>query len=216
MDICQERGHAGRCPGALPETYSYKLCFSLESFLYNFKRRMNPTKKVLCPEYRNHQLTDLMDVSSLPAPKLCYNSKTERMIGNPDVETGLVEACGACTNSGRKKEYHTISIDLTGNMIFDLFITEDHTIDGDHTFKNVLQSIMNYQSVNDVLFRSNHTDVDPVKIKNMLFLLIGLLIVTLKYRLDDNEILFNLGKSYNVNLILALNDPKYWLNIDNK
>ena len=59
-------------------------------------------------------------------------------------------------------------------------------------------------------------NVDPAKIKKILFLWIGFRIVTLKYRPDDNEILFNLGKISNGNLILALDDPEYWLNIDMK
>ena len=82
-------------------------------------------------------------------------------------------------------------------MIFYLFITGDHTIDGERTFKTVLQSIMNYKSVNDVLFRSKKTDVDTVKIKKILFLLIGFRVITIKYRPDDNEILFNLGNCSN-------------------
>ena len=102
MYICQERGRAGRRPGALPETYSYKLFFSLENFLYLFKRIINPTENVLCPDYRKHQLTYLIYVASLLASKLCYTAEMERRLGNPDVETGLVEACGACTNCGRK------------------------------------------------------------------------------------------------------------------
>ena len=59
-------------------------------------------------------------------------------------------------------------------------------------------------------------DLDPAKIKTILFPLIGFRIITLKYRPDDNGILFNLGKSSNDNIILALNDPEYWLNIDTK
>ena len=117
---------------------------------------------------------------SQQAPKLCYAVEMERRRGNPDAETGLVEACGACTNFGRNKLYPTISIDSTRDMIFDLFITGGHTIDGERTLKTVLQSIMNYQSVNDVLFRSKQTNVEPVKIKNILFLLIVFRIVTLK------------------------------------
>ena len=99
---------------------------------------MNPTENVLCPEYRKHQLTDLMYVVSLLASKRCYTVKMGRRLGNPDVETGLVQDCGACTNIGRNKLYATISIDLTRDMIFDLFITGYHTIDGDRTFKTVL------------------------------------------------------------------------------
>ena len=75
---------------------------------------------------------------------------------------------------------------------------------------------MNYKSVNGIIFRSKQTNIEPVKIKKIMFLLIGLRIVTLKYHPDDNEILFNLGNSSNGNLILALNDPEYWLNIDTK
>ena len=101
-------------------------------------------------------------------------------------------------------------------MIFDLLITGDHTIDGESKLKTVLEPIMNYQSLNDVLFRSKQTNVDPAKINNILFLFIGFHIVTLKYCPDDNEILFNLGKSYNGNIILASNDQEYWLNIDMK
>ena len=56
--------------------------------------------------------------------------------------------------------------------------------------------------------------MEPVKIKKVLFLPIGLNNLTLKYCLSDNKILFNLGKSYNGNLILALNDPAHWKNID--
>ena len=140
----------------------------------------------------------------------------KRIIGNPDAETGLVEACGACKNCGRNKLYPTISINSTRDMIFDLFITGDHTIDGESTFKTVLQSIMNYKLVNDFIFRSKQTNIEPLKINKILFLLIGFLVITLKYRPYDNEILFNFGRSLNRNLILALNDPGYWLNIDTK
>ena len=66
---------------------------------------------------------------------------------------------------------------------------------------------MNYQSVNYVIFRSKKTNVEPVKIKKILFLLIGFRILTLKYRPDDNEIIFNLGNSSNGSIILSLNDP---------
>ena len=100
---------------------------------------MNPTENVLCPEYRKHQLTDLMDVASLLSSKRCYTVEMEIILGNPDAETGLVEACGACMNCGRNKLYPTISIDLTRGVIFDFLITGDHTIDGDCTFKTVLQ-----------------------------------------------------------------------------
>ena len=71
-------------PGALPETYSYRICFSLENFLYIFKRIMNPTENVLCPEYGKDQLTDLMDVTSLLASKRCYTVKMERRLEKPD------------------------------------------------------------------------------------------------------------------------------------
>ena len=157
-----------------------------------------------------------MDVASLLASKICYTVKMERRLGNPDVETGLVEACGACANCGRSKLCPTISIDSTKYMIFYFFITGDHTIDGECTFKTVLQSIMNYQSVNDVLFRSKQKNVEPAKIKKILFIFIGFRILTLQYRPDDNEILFNLGKIFNGNIILALNDLEYWLNIHTK
>ena len=91
---------------------------------------MNPTENVLCPEYRKHQITDLMDVAPLLDSKRCYTVEMERRLGNPDDETGLVEACGACKNCGRNKLHPTISIDSTMDMIFYLFITGDHTIDG--------------------------------------------------------------------------------------
>ena len=80
-----------------------------------------------------------MDVASILASKRCYNVEMERILGNPDVGTGLVEASGACTNCGRNKLYPTISIDSTMDMIFYLFITGDHTIDDERTFKTVLQ-----------------------------------------------------------------------------
>ena len=80
-----------------------------------------------------------MDVASLLASKRCYTVEMGRRLGNPDSETGLVEACGACKNCGRKTLYPTISIDSTRGVIFDFFITGDHTIDGDCTFKTVLQ-----------------------------------------------------------------------------
>ena len=89
----------------------------------------------------------------------------------------------------------TISIDLNREMVSDLFITGYHTIDGELIFKTIFQLVMNYQSVNDVLFRSKQTNVEPVKIKKILFLLFVFRIITIKYRPDDNDILFNLGKS---------------------
>ncbi len=50
IDVCQEKGHAGRHPNALSEDYTYYIAFSLKSFIHLFKRIHDPDNKVIDSE----------------------------------------------------------------------------------------------------------------------------------------------------------------------
>ena len=64
QDICQEKGRAGRVPNASPRTYSYQICFDIESFILLLKHPLNPQEK-MDQAFRNHMLKDHLDVAKL-------------------------------------------------------------------------------------------------------------------------------------------------------
>ena len=44
LDIAQEKGRAGRRPGASSNDFHYVVCYSLETYLYLFKRTLKSTR----------------------------------------------------------------------------------------------------------------------------------------------------------------------------
>ena len=212
VDICQERGRAGRRPNALPTTHWYKLLFSLESFLYLFKRIHDPKEKDFSNDYRAILLSDLLAVTSLICSKRCYVLQLEEKMGNPveKDESSTEDSCGFCTNCIGKKNFPIIQKHSTCNMLFDLFVAGDNKIDVEHTYENVMEAIVAYPSINKVLFGSSQTKIEPVKIKKFILLMIGSSIIKLKYREKDDQVMFDLATTSGENFSLALNDEFCW------
>ena len=44
-------------------------------------------------------------------------------------------------------------------MLFDLFVAGDNKIDVEYTYENVMEAIVNYPSINKVLFGSRQTKI---------------------------------------------------------
>ena len=218
VDICQERGRAGRRSDALPTTHWYKLLFSLESFLYLFKRIHDPQEKDLSNDYRAILLNDLLAVTGFICSNRCYVLQLEEKMGNPFVkyESSTEDSCGFCTNCIGKKNFPILQKQSTCNMLFDLFVAGDNKIDVEYTYENVMEAIVNYPSINKVLFGSRQTKIEPVKIKKFILLMIGSSIIKLKYREKDDQVMFELTTSSEENFSLAMNDEFCWKYIHTK
>ena len=105
LDIAQEKGRAGRRADATPENFHYFLSYSLESFLYLFKRVLDPAEEYVNDSYRDTQISELLQVAKvLITPNTCIPYSLEHLMGRPDCnEIHDTPFCGACTNCTQKK-----------------------------------------------------------------------------------------------------------------
>ena len=81
QDICQAKGRVGRVPNASPQTYSYKICFDIESCILLLKRTLNPAQEKMDQAFRDHMMKDHIEV----AIDGCFNATFERALSNPFV-----------------------------------------------------------------------------------------------------------------------------------
>jgi hypothetical protein len=125
IDICQEKGRAGRRPGALPTDYNYTICFSLESFLLLFKRIHNPSETIIDESYRTQQHQDLMCVARLMISKTCLSIEMEKFLSNPLIryDPAFLECCGACPVCMNIKLFPVIQRAGCCQILFDLFVS---------------------------------------------------------------------------------------------
>ena len=67
LDLCQEKGPAGRYPNSLFVDNKYLLCFSIEDLIYLFSRSMNPQEVVLNDAYRKKKVDSLLTMAKVLA-----------------------------------------------------------------------------------------------------------------------------------------------------
>ena len=64
-------------------TYSYKICFDIESCILLLKRTLNPQEK-MDQAFRDHMMKDHLDVAKLFCTiDGCFNATFERALSNP-------------------------------------------------------------------------------------------------------------------------------------
>ena len=107
LDFVQEKGRAGRRPGALAQDYSYHVCISLESFIFLFKRILNPDEDINDESYRSRQVHDLVQVAKLLTSKAgtCYSCAFEKIMGNPSSTDVPLNQCGNNHRVGTKNYF---------------------------------------------------------------------------------------------------------------
>ena len=126
LDLAQEKGRAGRRPGATANNFHYTVCYLLESFLYLFKRTLDPSEEYVTEDYRQTQLAELIQVAKvLITPDSCIPFSLDHLMGRPDcTDEHPVPFCGECTNCVQKKSaFEPISRDGVTEILLDLFIS---------------------------------------------------------------------------------------------
>ena len=105
LDIAQEKGRAGRRPDATAKDFHYAVCYSLESFLYLFKRTLDPSEEYVNEDYCQVQIDALLQVAKvLITPESCIALYLEHLMARPDcTDEHTLPFCGACTNCLEKK-----------------------------------------------------------------------------------------------------------------
>ena len=122
LDLAQEKGRVGRRPGATTEDYHYSICYSLESFLYLFKRTLDPTEEYVTEAYRKTQIAQLLQVARvLISPESCIQLFLEHLMCRPDnTDEHTLPFCNACTNCVQKKStFELVSKDGVTKILAD-------------------------------------------------------------------------------------------------
>jgi Superfamily II DNA helicase len=130
LDLAQEKGRAGRCNDASPDTYSYNVCVSLESFVYLFKRIQNSSDSICNASYHAQQERDLFHVANLLlSSRICLAVACEQAMGNPLMPSVLsTDPCGYCPCCLQQRLVPSISRGGVKRIIFDLFIESPYVI----------------------------------------------------------------------------------------
>ena len=124
----------------------------------------------------------------------------------------LPPPCGKCTVCKNKKLFPQVNREGTKTVLLDLFVFGYHSIDGKPTLKNVVKAMKSYPNARQLLLSTlqSRTDIEPVKIKKVLFMLVAHGILKLRYDNETNNIQFSLVKSSQNSSILAIQDDSYW------
>ena len=215
LDICQEKGRAGRTPHATPNDFFYKLCFSLESFLVLYQRIHDKSTQTINPNYRKQQLSELIESAQfLISSNECYSKKFEKLLGNPCMSQQTLDNCMHCPYCRNENLFPPLNKDGIRVVLFNVFIDGDHVIKSVRNLKNVVDAIKRYPKAPQLLFhRPRASSVPGVDIKKALLILIARSII--KLSLDaENQVLFSLARSSQLESTLAMNDEAYWSSIN--
>ena len=153
LSIVQEKGRAGRRAGAGPNTDSYLVVASLESYVHLLGRiYKDPTgtdpedfalfdKLLPLEAYRRIQMKQLLQVLSvLVLPHECQHIMVERYLANPYSVVSMDspqplpcgDACDFCYHKGLHPKFPAIVVEGVKRVLEDLFIG-DHQISGNPT-----------------------------------------------------------------------------------
>ena len=215
LDFVQEKGRAGRRPGALPSDYSYIVCISLESFLFLFKRIINPDDEVNDETYRLRQIEDLLLVTKLFTSKgKCYSATIESIMGNPSSPSVTLPNCGNCPSCRKQKLFPPIHREGVGEVIMELFCFSSVQY---KTLDAVISFIRSIDDAPYKLFRKRVKKLDPLWIKKLLLILVaaGILEVAFEKEIEKGgDLVFKLARVGGNALKMALLMDEFWDHID--
>ena len=215
FDLVQEMGRAGRRPTATGEHYHYHLFFSIEHFIYLYKRILNPEEDCDDETYRYQQICDLYDVIRILAnPFQCHKQLIEMMLGNPynNDERDPFPACGMCTVCRCDVEmWPALIMEGVQLVVCDVF----NTAQGKKNLENIKECIKNYPDAQKYVFGINSSlTPKPIDINKMSFLLIAAKMIDLTYEhnSDDNtaDVTFSLVKVRSMRPRKCIMEKGYW------
>ena len=212
LDICQERGRAGRRPDATDQHYSYNLTFSLESFIHIFKRIHDKEEAVIDERYRKEQEDDLFHVAKLfSSHEVCLYVAFEQALGNPDGDQTTADPCYNCPNCSGEYIFPALNKDGVREVLFNLLVSADSPIRTMRTWETVSDAMRKFPDINEKLFQRRAKNVQRVDIMKCLFILISYKILKIEY--EDGNIYIGAAKSEASLTELAYNDDNYWSGI---
>ena len=214
LDMVQERGRAGRRPGASSLDYNYHVCISIESFLFLFKRILNPNEKFNNESYRQRQIDDLLHVANVIISKQCYAVAFETQLGNPFSASIELPPCYDCPSCLEIKLFPKLNRQGVVEVLFDYFITTSTVLH--KTLANTIDYIRKVPNVDHIIFRKKLKKLNPLFIKKMLFVLIASKILTVRFDPTigaAGDLSLHLAK-INSGFVLALCDDNCWSNIE--
>jgi superfamily II DNA helicase RecQ len=213
LDLAQEKGRAGRTPGASPDDFHYIICYSLETYLYLFKRILNPAEEYINPSYRQTQIHDVLEVAKvLISPYHCISLSLEYLMGSPEThpDDHTSPPCGVCTNCTQKKsQFEPISRQGVTKVLLDLFISSSEEMI--FTLDNTVKYIKEYRNSQKLIFGTKRRKYEPLRIKKMLFQLLTYEIITVVFSERLNKILFQLARLPGENALdISINCDHVW------
>ena len=201
--VLQEKGRAGRRPGADGSEDSYWVCFDLDDYLYLVTRAykgqsgtgidMNDftSLRITLVEYTNQQLDEFLEVLEFfVLPHDCQHCILERRLSNPftDPTSFTLTPCGIrcqyCLDGGAvHASFKPMVRSGVEAVLFDLFFGENRllepTFDGDEI---LITAICNYPDCQKLVFASN-ANAKPSKavVKRLLMLLLAVKMIRIRH-----------------------------------
>ena len=215
-DLLQEKGRAGRYANALPAENQYVLCFSIEDLLYLFHRTMDPDEVVLDDDYRKQQVDDLMQVAKVLASDKCKCAHVEHLLGNPDMNHDVLEACNQCPVCRDEKLFFQINKEGAKMVLLKLFMFGNTEMDGKPDLKALVQAMKVFPNIREqiVSLSRSRRGIEPVEIKKVVFLLVAHGILSLRFDANSKKVQFRLAKLFHDNSVLALQHDPYWTSMN--
>ena len=211
LDLAQEKGRAGRRPDASPDNFHYFVCYSLETFLYLFKRILDPSETYVTESYRKIQIQQLIEVAQvLITPNTCIPDSLEYLMGRPNSNTHHSSPkCGACTLCNEKKEqFEPLSRKGITKILLDIFISRSE--DMIFTMDNTVDYIRKYENSQYLMFKTERKKFELLRIKKVLFQLLTYEILTVVYSSNLKKMLFQLARDGDDILDISITSDFHW------
>ena len=225
IDLCQEKGRAGRSFSATPDRFFYHILYSFETYLHLYKRIRDPTEDTLDEAYREAQLQDLHEVLRiLVIPTLCFQHEFETRLSNPQFPPNGDEIlpCGECTFCTGYSPIPSFHRPGMVRILFSLLVHGPHMLATPRLALTFVKSVSTFPKAASLLFRN--TSRRPVPPKLVKQLCLGLLAAgILKFELvpiaaaNANGIRHNepvhdvvIDVALHAPGLFAMNDDTYW------
>jgi hypothetical protein len=223
LDIKQEKGRAGRRPGATPDWNWYVLCFSLESFIVLLKRMWDtPIREsvYLTQAQLEIEIAFLLFV----LPERCLQVSLEMSLANPFsvpsiAPTACGNACAYCAGT-----YDTLFPPLvkTGvqSVLLQVFLGPDSATTAELD-KQLVELVRKFKGSNRLMFGINSDKKpEPAAVKKMFLVLLAAKIMKYTTTRDTTNVNKAVVRVYGGLAFdstdatkLALNVDRYWARI---
>ena len=143
----------------------------------------------------------------------CMSVHIETILGNPEMHEDIPEVCGECPVCKNELVFFQINRQGTKTVLLDLFVFGNHPIEGKPDLKALVKAIKTYPGVRQLIVSGTRSlsQIQPIEIKKVLFMLVAHCILVLKFENVSNSVVFHLAKSNHDNSMLALQHNPYWM-----